>query len=83
MIQLKRIFIIPLTILFCFSPISCMVTKDKIINGTNIVANHQKLDSLPLIPKRFLEHEINSDGYCLVRGKSNRKVVALTFDDGQ
>jgi len=42
----------------------------------------QQTDSLPLIPKYFLELETNSAGYCLVRGKSNRKVVALTFDDG-
>ncbi len=82
MIQLKRIFILANIILFCVFNNSCKGTKDKIVVGTNSVINQQKLDSLPLIPKRFLEQEIGSAGYCLVRGKSNRKVVALTFDDG-
>ena len=82
MIQLKRILIFSFIILFCIFFNSCKGIKDKIIVVTNNSTNQQKTDSLPLIPKRFLEQEINSAGYCLVRGKSNRKVVALTFDDG-
>lgn len=39
-------------------------------------------DSLPLIPKLFLEHQNKSNGYCIVRGDSTKKQVALTFDDG-
>lgn len=82
MISLKRILIIACILLFAIFLKGCKGTKDKIIVGTNTITNQQKVDSLPLIPKHFLEQETNSAGYCLVRGKSNRKVVALTFDDG-
>jgi peptidoglycan/xylan/chitin deacetylase (PgdA/CDA1 family) len=82
MIQLKRVLIHTSIILFCIFFNSCKGTKDKIIVGTNAVANRQKIDSIPLIPKRFLEQEAASFGHCLVRGKTSRKVVALTFDDG-
>jgi peptidoglycan/xylan/chitin deacetylase (PgdA/CDA1 family) len=61
---------------------NCITTKNTAIVGTNANVNTRQADSLPLIPKYFLELETNSAGYCLVRGKSNRKVVALTFDDG-
>jgi beta-galactosidase len=40
------------------------------------------VDSLPLIPKLFLKHHNNSNGFCVVRGDSSIKQVALTFDDG-
>lgn len=40
------------------------------------------IDSLPLIPKLFLEHQNKSKGYCIVKGDSSKKQVALTFDDG-
>lgn len=82
MIHLKRILIFPFIIFFCFFSISCKGTKDKINVGTNTSTIHQKLDSLPLIPRHFLEQERLSNGHCLVRGKTNQKVVALTFDDG-
>ncbi len=82
MIQLKRVLINTSFILLCIFFNSCKGTKDKIIVGTNTVANRQKLDSLPLIPKCFLEEEKSSNGHCLVRGQNGSKVVALTFDDG-
>lgn len=82
MIRLRRILLSTCILLFSISFTSCKGTKDKIVNGADTVKVQQKLDSLPLIPKYFLELETNSAGYCLVRGKSNRKVVALTFDDG-
>ena len=61
---------------------SCKSTGNASIVAISSNVNTQQTDSLPLIPKHFLEQEINSDGSCLVRGKANRKVVALTFDDG-
>jgi peptidoglycan/xylan/chitin deacetylase (PgdA/CDA1 family) len=61
---------------------SCNLSK----NRESVVFNQNKdennKDSLPLIPKQFLELENNSNGFCLVRGKPNQKVIALTFDDG-
>ncbi|MFH4969308.1 polysaccharide deacetylase family protein [Gaetbulibacter sp. M240] len=50
--------------------------RGQVQNGINLV------DSLPLIPKRFLELENSGSGYCLVRGNAEKKLVALTFDDG-
>ncbi len=41
-----------------------------------------RVDSLSLLPKRFLKQENQSSGYCIVRGDSLQKRVALTFDDG-
>lgn len=82
MIVLKRTLVIPCIILFYIFFNGCKGTKDKIIIGTNTVTSQQKLDSLPLIPKYFLEQEAMSHGNCLVRGKNGRKLVALTFDDG-
>lgn len=61
---------------------SCKTSGNTTIVSTNANVAKQQADSLPLIPKYFLELETNSAGYCLVKGKSNRKVVALTFDDG-
>jgi peptidoglycan/xylan/chitin deacetylase (PgdA/CDA1 family) len=78
MIQLKRILIVTCLLLFFVFSTSCKGTKDKISSK----ATTEKLDSLPLIPRRFFEQESLSSGHCLVRGKTNRKVVALTFDDG-
>ncbi len=82
MTQFNRKVIIPCIILFCGFSTSCKGTKDKIIIETNTITNQQKLDSLPLIPRRFLEQEKLSNGHCLVRGKGGNRVVALTFDDG-
>ena len=42
----------------------------------------KNIDSLPLIPKLFLEQENKSKGYCIVKGNDSKKQVALTFDDG-
>jgi peptidoglycan/xylan/chitin deacetylase (PgdA/CDA1 family) len=39
-------------------------------------------DSLPLIPKHYLEFQNNSKGYCIVKGNTTKKQIALTFDDG-
>jgi peptidoglycan/xylan/chitin deacetylase (PgdA/CDA1 family) len=41
-----------------------------------------KKDSISNIPKRFLEFQKNSKGYCLVNGNSTAKQIALSFDDG-
>jgi len=69
-------------LLICLLFNACKTTgKTALATISPKVDSHQK-DSLPLIPKNFLEMETNSAGNCLVRGKSNRKVVALTFDDG-
>lgn len=61
---------------------NCITTKNAVIVGTNTNVSTQQVDSLPLIPKYFLEQEALNHGNCLVRGKNGRKVVALTFDDG-
>ena len=61
---------------------SCITTKNTVIVDTNVNNNVQQQDSLPLIQKNFFEQEKLSNGYCLLRGKSGNKVVALTFDDG-
>lgn len=61
---------------------SCITTRSAAIVGTNSNVSTQQVDSLPLIPKSFLEQEALSHGNCLVRGKNGNKVVALTFDDG-
>lgn len=82
MTPFKRILIIPCIIVYCVFSSSCKGTKDKISVGTTIISNQQNLDSLPLIPRNFLEQESLSHGYCLVKGKNGSKVVALTFDDG-
>lgn len=82
MISLKRTLLISCAILFSIFFNGCKGTKDKIIIGTNNVTSLQLLDSLPLIPKDYLKKERASNGYCLVKGKNRRKVVALTFDDG-
>lgn len=71
----------------CLLLIGILFNSCKANGNTSIVVispkvYSQQTDSLPLIPKQFLEQEVNSAGNCLVRGKSNRKVVALTFDDG-
>lgn len=82
MIQFNRFLIIQFSILFSIFFSSCKGTKDKIVVETNSFVNQQKSDSLPLIPKYFLEQEALSQGNCMVRGKNGNKVVALTFDDG-
>lgn len=41
-----------------------------------------KNDSIATIPEHFLAFQKNSKGYCLVKGNSKTKKVALTFDDG-
>lgn len=49
---------------------------------SDIVLQDENLDSLPLIPKLFLEHQTKSKGFCIVQGDTSKKQVALTFDDG-
>jgi peptidoglycan/xylan/chitin deacetylase (PgdA/CDA1 family) len=44
----------------------------------NIVDN----DSLLRIPEKFLEFQKNSNGFCLIKGQSDKKQIAFTFDDG-
>ncbi|MGZ0017623.1 polysaccharide deacetylase family protein [Yeosuana sp. AK3] len=57
-----------------------------ISSENNITSNNHlekiTIDSLPLIPKLFLEHQNKSNGFCKVQGHSSKKQVALTFDDG-
>lgn len=53
-------------------------TNDFIFKAENSV----KKDSFSNIPKRFLEFQKNSNGYCLVKGNAASKQIALTFDDG-
>ncbi|MDP5092069.1 MAG: polysaccharide deacetylase family protein [Polaribacter sp.] len=43
---------------------------------------NQKNDSLPLIPNQFLDFQKNSQGFCITKGDSTKKQIALTFDDG-
>ena len=78
MIPFNRFLIIQSSIFLIIFSVSCKGTKDKISNDVTT----KKLDSLPLIQKHFFEQEKRSNGYCLLRGKSGSKVVALTFDDG-
>lgn len=78
MTRFKRSVIVPYFFLFCAFCISCKGTKNKISSK----ATTEKLDSLPYIPRHFLEQEKVSNGHCLVRVKKGSKVVALTFDDG-
>ncbi|GAA4895853.1 hypothetical protein GCM10023311_20760 [Flaviramulus aquimarinus] len=49
---------------------------------SEVVAQKNNPDSLPLIPKLFLEHQNKSKAYCMVNGDASKKQVALTFDDG-
>ncbi|MFL1013357.1 polysaccharide deacetylase family protein [Flavisericum labens] len=58
-----------------------VISPDNIIASIN-VPDEITIDSLPLIPKHFLEHQKRSKGYCMVNGDSSKKQVALTFDDG-
>lgn len=69
-------------ILFCTLFNSCVTSKNSVIVSTNANVNQSQVDSLPLIPKYFLEQEALSSGNCLVRGNNGSKIVALTFDDG-
>jgi len=69
-------------LLICILSNGCKTSGNTALVALNTKVYSQQKDSLPLIPKYFLELETNSAGYCLVRVKSNRKVVALTFDDG-
>ncbi len=78
MTRFIRTLLIPYFLFLVVLSISCKGTKDKIISEVT----SKKLDSLPLIPKHFLEQEMLSNGYCLVKGNTNKKLVALTFDDG-
>jgi peptidoglycan/xylan/chitin deacetylase (PgdA/CDA1 family) len=70
--------LIPYFLFFVVLSISCKGTKDKMISKVT----SGKVDSLPLIPKHFFYQESVSNGYCLVKGNTNKKLVALTFDDG-
>jgi peptidoglycan-N-acetylglucosamine deacetylase len=69
-------------LLICVLSNACKTSGNAALATISPKVYSQQTDSLPLIPKYFLEMETNSAGNCLVRGKSNRKVVALTFDDG-
>lgn len=42
----------------------------------------QIIDSLPLIPNHFLDFQKKSQGFCIAKGDSTKKQIALTFDDG-
>lgn len=75
---LKIISVLLISILFN----SCVTKKNAAIVGTNANVSKLQVDSLPLIPKYFLEQEVLSQGNCLVRGRNGKKIVALTFDDG-
>lgn len=44
--------------------------------------NNVSKDTVPQIPDEFLKFEENSKGFCLVKGSSNKKQIAFTFDDG-
>jgi peptidoglycan/xylan/chitin deacetylase (PgdA/CDA1 family) len=79
---LKPFLRISCILLICVFSNGCKTSGNKALVTKSPKVYSQQTDSLPLIPKYFLELETNSAGYCLVRGKSNRKVVALTFDDG-
>ena len=79
---MKPFLRISCVLLICALSNSCKTSGNKALVAISSKVYSQQTDSLPLIPKYFLELETNSAGYCLVRGKSNRKVVALTFDDG-
>ncbi|WP_345276906.1 polysaccharide deacetylase family protein [Litoribaculum gwangyangense] len=59
-------------------------TSSDILNSSiGILAKERVVnDSLPLIPKLFLQHERNNKGSCLIRGDLTKKQIALTFDDG-
>ena len=46
------------------------------------INSNQKNDSLPLIPNQFLDFQKNSQGFCITKGDSTKKQIALTFDDG-
>lgn len=79
---MKPFLRISCVLLICILSNGCKTIGNKALVATSPKFYSQQTDSLPLIPKYFLELETNSAGNCLVRGKSNRKVVALTFDDG-
>jgi len=48
------------------------------LNNLNEILN----DTVLQIPDEFLKFEENSKGFCLVKGNSNKKQIAFTFDDG-
>jgi peptidoglycan-N-acetylglucosamine deacetylase len=79
---LKPFLRISCFLLICFLSNGCKTSGNKALAAISPKVYSQQTDSLPLIPKYFLELETNSAGNCLVRGKNGRKVVALTFDDG-
>ena len=81
-INMKLFLKISGVLLICILSIGCKTSGNKALVAISPKVYSKQTDSLPLIPKYFLELETNSAGYCLVRGKLNRKVVALTFDDG-
>jgi peptidoglycan/xylan/chitin deacetylase (PgdA/CDA1 family) len=79
---LKPFLRISCVLLICILSIGCKTSGNTALVALSPKVYSQQTDSLPLIPKYFLELETNNAGYCLIQGKSNRKVVALTFDDG-
>ncbi|HSQ45310.1 MAG TPA: polysaccharide deacetylase family protein, partial [Lutibacter sp.] len=62
--------------------VSDLFTLAKEYKNAPIVSYDKTIDSLPLIPKLFLEHQSKSEGFCIVQGNISKKQVALTFDDG-
>lgn len=60
MTRFSRTLLISYFLFFCVFSISCKGTKDKIISKTGT----EKLDSLPLILRRYLEKEkLNNEQY--------------------
>ncbi len=62
-------------------------SKDLQINykeqdSSKATSYQKETDSLPLIPKLFLEHQSKNKEFCLVTGDTSKKQIALTFDDG-
>ena len=53
-------------------------TKRKNAKSTSF---EKQTDSLALIPKLFLDHQLKNKAFCIVRGDQSKKQIALTFDD--
>lgn len=51
-------------------------------SGTLTAQSKLSSDSLPGIPKRFVELSKDFPNECIVKGNSDQKMVGLTFDDG-
>ncbi len=69
-------------ILFYFCFLACFFSCGGIKNKKDTNNTVERIDSLPLIPKHFFYLERESKGHCIAKGNTNKKLVALTFDDG-